>query len=55
MRLRADVDVPRIDCTNQAGVAMPRPPPGARRNAAIGRWREVLAHPTDLLFQTRMR
>jgi hypothetical protein len=48
MRLRDDVDVSRINWTNQAGVIRryaEQLPPGARRNAEIDRrWRAKLSH-----------
>jgi hypothetical protein len=59
MRLRDDVDVSRINWTNQASVIRryaAQLPPGARQNAEIDRALacEALAHSADLLSQTRM-
>jgi hypothetical protein len=59
MLLGDDVDVSRINWTNQASVIRryaEQLPPGARRNAEIDRALacEALAHSADLLVQTQM-
>jgi len=57
MLLRDDVDVSRINWTNQASVirryAEQLPPAQGETLKSIGRWR-ANSHSADLLFQTQM-